>query len=203
MVVSLSSHMPGGFAQLARGKAAASPAAGAAGDAPAPAAATVGETETSLRSLREEFLSRRLQTAEKIVEAMRPFHSLITTPATARPLAATLGHVAREIESVVRDMGRELDRRSPPGRIAAAGTEPSAEAFKPLAALSQQAERTMTAASRLLRSAAAVSDPDPLGRGTVQSVAAETSRTLLRGWEELKGFRTRLAAAQGRTNLIA
>ena len=213
MAVSLTSYLPGGFALLARGKPGAAPAPAASsataatGDAPAAASPTspLPDTEGSLRAMREEFLGRRLQTAEKIVEAMRPFLGLVTTATTARPMAVTLGFVAREINSVVRDMGKELDRRAPAAAAGAAavGAEPDAGAFKQLAALSQQAERTMTSVSRMLRVVSSVPDPDPLGRGTVQSVAAESSRSLLRGWEDLKSFRTRLTAAQSRTNLIA
>lgn len=195
----------------ARQKTASASPAAAATPATAPAAPPVGLSPAALSAMREDFLSRRLETAEKIMDAMRPYLSLVTTPQTARPMAATLGHVAREIHAVVREMGGELDRRSlaelrqptAPAAAAAEGGGDKAKRFAALATLADRAERAMTGASRMLRHVGSVYDPDPLGRGTVLKVAVDASRPLLAAWDDLKSFRLRLTAAENRVNLRA
>ncbi|SOD97879.1 hypothetical protein [Caenispirillum bisanense] len=213
--MTLSALLPAAAGPLlpARQKTApASTTAAAATPAAAPAAPPVGLSPAALTAMREDFLSRRLETAEKIMEAMRPYLSLVTTPQTARPMAATLGHVAREINAVVREMGGELARRTvadlrqpmapaPAAADGAAGEK--AKRFAGLASLADRAERAMSGASRMLRHVGSVYDPDPLGRGTVLKVAVDASRPLLAAWDDLKSFRLRLTAAENRVNLSA
>lgn len=211
--MTLSALLPAAAGPLlpARQKTAPASTTTAATPAPAPAAPPVGLSPAALSAMREDFLSRRLETAEKIMEAMRPYLSLVTTPQTARPMAATLGHVAREINAVVREMGGELDRRTvadlrtptAPAPGAADGGGDKAKRFAGLASLADRAERAMSGASRMLRHVGSVYDPDPLGRGTVLKVAVDASRPLLAAWDDLKSFRLRLTAAEIRVNLSA
>lgn len=206
MVASISAQLASTFTAPGRARPAPAQAAGkaAAPDSAPAVPALLDETESLIRGMREEFLARRLDTAQKIVEAIRPYQSLATTARTARPMAVTLGFVAREVESVVTEMNGELSRRMAPSRPAGApGVQPEDGAFAGLEGLAKTAERVMENTSIVLRGIAWVHDPDPLDRGTVLSVAVESSKPLLSAWDTLKAFNSRLGLARNPVNLRA
>lgn len=155
----------------------------------ASAVASLADTwDATRREMQEKFLSRRLETAEKIVEALRPQSVFWAgAPSVARAMAVTLGRVASEIDSVVRDMEAEFSRRTTPG-----GVFEQRPAFK---GLFDQAERAMTATGMMVLAVALVPDADPLGRGTPFDRAADAARTLDTSWKRLQSLTGRHALA--------
>lgn len=72
--------------------------------------------ETTRRKMQEDFMARRLETAEMIMEALRPAASVwAMSGSLARAVAGTVEHLSAEINSVVRDMEHEFGRRTAPG----------------------------------------------------------------------------------------
>lgn len=211
MTVTLPLHTPGVLTQPARqrphaGAAAPAPVAvaKAAPDAPPKAppspqadrlAAALHDSEGTIRTMREEFMSRRLDLVEELLNALSPFMSLMTTAHTARALAVTAGSLARQIESVVDHLGGETDRRAAQPRVGTDPTQPDTDRFAGLVGFPERIERAISGTSLLLRNAASVYDRDPLNRGTPLDVAVDSSRPLLSAIDKIKGTRQRLAVA--------
>lgn len=137
--------------------------------------------EANRRSLKEKFLAERLDTAEKIANALTPLLAgALSLPSgtMARPMAGTLDMLSRELRDVMRDMGQELKRQE---GMAADGKGPVSSGFHRLV---DTGVRVLNRASSLLVVVGA-NDAKPPGRMSAREIAAGAAGTLLDGWDDL------------------
>ncbi|WP_404384734.1 hypothetical protein [Caenispirillum salinarum] len=144
--------------------------------------------ESTRRQMQEEFMARRLETADMIMEALRPTASLwMMSGSLARAVAGTVEHLSAEINAVVRDMEQEFGRRALPG-------EPFAER-KGFTDLFGQASRALTGASFLALTVGASFDRGPLNQASGFERAMGAARHLDDASTRLTALHARHGAA--------
>ncbi len=143
--------------------------------------------ETTHRGLQEKILAERLDTVEKIANALTPLMVNAYTGGTARSVAGTLDVLGREMEAIVRQMGGELNRQR---RSAAAGGGAVSSGFHGLIAKTEWNLRRV--AGMLL--AVSASDEAPLpGRKTAREIAFGAATPLRAAWGTLDSLKARFA----------
>lgn len=143
--------------------------------------------EQTQRGMQEKILAERLDTVEKIANALTPLMVNATTGASSRALASTLSFLGRETQDIVRQMDGELKRQ---GATAAAGKGAVSSGFHDLIG---KAEWSLQRVSGMLL-AVGESDEKPLpGRLTAREIANEGAKPLLAAWGALGDLRARYA----------
>jgi hypothetical protein len=150
--------------------------------------ALLSQWENNHRELQERFMRERLETVEKITNALTPMIVGARTGATARSLAGSLEFLARETRDVVRTMGRELDRQS---TMSVRGEGTVSGGFQ---SLIEQAGRSLQRTTGMLLAVGGSEDSPLPGRKSARDIAADGATSLLSAFDELNSLSLRFGA---------
>lgn len=137
--------------------------------------------ESSRRSMEEKLLNDRLDTAEKIAQALQPLMvGALSIPggAAARPLASALESLSKEVRAIARDMAREFRHQE---RLAAQGKWQVSPGFHTML---DKAEAVVARTSGMLIGIGG-NDDHPRGRLSARDIAERGARALLDAKDEL------------------